>query len=81
MPGICRYIIQSQLSVIEKAKEHLHGDAEILIELTAMEYGINALLKLVGRYETLARIMGRQNIADVLARVPMHGARTLREAF
>jgi formate C-acetyltransferase len=73
--------LQTQIFAIEKAKERFHGDADKLDELTAMQSSIDALLNLVSRYEALARILGQRDIADVLARVPMHGARTLQEAL
>jgi formate C-acetyltransferase len=73
--------LEAQLSGIQKAKERCSGDAKKLDELEAMQASIDALIGLVSRYETLARTSGRQDVADVLARVPLHGARTLREAL
>ena len=42
---------------------------------------IDAILDLTRRYEALARKKGMDDVAEVLARVPAHGARNLREAL
>lgn len=73
--------LQIQLNAIEKAKVRFSSDAVKLNELEAMQSGIEALLELTGRYEAFARSLGRQDIADTLARVPLRGVRTLREAL
>ena len=48
------------------------------------EYGrrvIDAILRLSDRYADEARRIGRLDVAEVLSRVPRHGARTFREAL
>jgi len=50
-------------------------------EHAAMRISIDALLGLTKRYEIAAREAGNNTLADVLARVPAHGARTFREAL
>ena len=47
----------------------------------AMRCSIQAVLDLTARYEQLARQQGMTALADTLARVPAHGARTFREAL
>ena len=54
------------------------GESE---EHAAMRMSIDALLSLTRRYEAAARAAGDHALADVLARVPAHGARTFREAL
>jgi len=54
------------------------------IRKTADEYAkrdIDAILDLTDRYRKEALRVGREDIAEVLAHVPAHGARTLREAL
>ena len=51
------------------------------IEHQAMRRSINAVLDLTARYEWTAREQGRTILADTLAQVPAHGARTFREAL
>lgn len=48
---------------------------------TAMRTSIDAVLDLTRRYETAARTSGNVALANVLARVPAHPARTFREAL
>ncbi len=50
-------------------------------EHAAMRLSIDAILALTARYEAAAREAGDHVLADVLARVPAHGARTFREAL
>jgi len=50
-------------------------------EHEAMRISIDALLDLTQRYEQAARDAGDHALADVLARVPTHGARSFREAL
>ena len=47
----------------------------------AMRTSIDAVLDLTRRYEAAARASGDDVLADVLARVPAHPARTFREAL
>ena len=42
---------------------------------------IDAILDLTDRYRTAALAAGRQDLADILSRVPRYGARTFREAL
>ena len=42
---------------------------------------LEALLKLAARYARAAREMGREDVADILERVPAYPARTFREAL
>jgi pyruvate-formate lyase len=55
------------------------ADGAAFIE--AVIIGIDALLNLTARYAAEARRIGREDIADVLERVPRLGARTFREAL
>ena len=50
-------------------------------EHAAMRMSIDAILALTARYEAAARDAGDSALADALARVPAHGARTFREAL
>ena len=54
------------------------GDGELH---KAMRISIDAVLDLTRRYEAAARAAGDDALADTLARVPAHGARTFREAL
>lgn len=54
------------------------GDGELH---AAMRASIDAVLALTARYEAAARESGDPALADVLARVPAHPARTFREAL
>ena len=47
----------------------------------AMAKSIDAVLDLTKRYEDAARAKGMTELADVLSRVPRHGAETFREAL
>ena len=48
---------------------------------SAMRRSIDAILALTARYEQAAREQGNTALADILARVPAHGAKTFREAL
>ncbi|MBR4038473.1 MAG: pyruvate formate-lyase [Clostridia bacterium] len=50
-------------------------------EHAAMRMSIDAVLALTARYEAAARAAGYDALADVLAHVPAHSARTFREAL
>ena len=64
---------ENRASMLEKL-----GDS---LEHQAMRRSVNAILDLTTRYEQTARAQGLTVLADTLARVPAHGARTFREAL
>lgn len=51
------------------------------VEHCAMRRSVQAVLALTARYERTARAQGMTVLADTLAQVPAHGARTFREAL
>ena len=67
-------VISSGLLAI---REHLEQSEEH----AAMRMSIDAILALTARYEKAARAAGDDALANVLVRVPAHGARSFREAL
>lgn len=72
-PDYGKVIGSGLLHVLEKL-----GGSE---EHRAMRRAIQAVLALTARYEQAARAQGMDALADTLAWVPAHGARTFREAL
>ena len=72
-PDYARVIASGLLALREKL-----GDGELH---RAMRISIDAVLSLTKRYEEAARLKGYGELADTLARVPAHPARTFREAL
>lgn len=72
-PDYARIIASGLLRARESLKDAPLHDA--------MRTSIDAVLDLTRRYELAARASGDDALADVLARVPAHPARTFREAL
>ena len=68
--------LSAQLEKIDRIE-----NAENRAYLEAMRRSILAVLSLTARYAVYARTQGREDVAEVLDRVPARGARTFREAL
>jgi pyruvate-formate lyase len=64
-----------------ETRRRLSGDPEAVEFLDAAIETIDAVLDLARRYAEKAREDGRDDVADVLVRVPAHRPRTFREAL
>jgi len=70
---------EQQILFIEKEAEKATGERKD--ELTAMKEALEAVTSFAEKYKKAAKENGRDDIAEVLERVPSKGARTLREAL
>ena len=73
--------LEKTVKNIRAAAERFAEDSEARIYLRAQEDSCVALMEFAERYKKAAREAGRDDIADVLERVPAKGAVTLREAM
>jgi len=64
-----------------EAQQRMSADEDAVEFLACAEETIDAVLALAARYEAEARRLGREDIADRLARVPAYPPRTLHEAL
>jgi formate C-acetyltransferase len=63
------------------ARQRLDAETEAVEFLDCAAETIDAVLALAQRYAETARQMGRRDVAEILARVPAHPARTFHEAL
>ena len=73
--------LEKTIANIRAAADKFVEDSEARIYLRAQEDSCKALIEFADRYKKAARNEGRDDIADVLERVPAKGAVTLREAM
>ncbi len=73
--------LSGRRQVALSSRERLAGDPRAIEVLDSAIEAIDAVLALAARYASQARALGRDDLAELLERVPAHPARTFHEAL